>query len=53
VNIFFFHNTYHLVQIREGDEWKTTFNTPTGHSEYLLMPFGLTNAPAVLIILDQ
>ena len=35
-------NAYHLVCIR--DEWKTAFNTPKGHYEYLVMPFGLTNA---------
>ncbi|XP_051543938.1 uncharacterized protein LOC127434920 [Myxocyprinus asiaticus] len=38
-------NAYHLVCIRERDEWK--FNIPTGHFEYLVMPFGLTNAPAI------
>lgn len=40
-------NAYHLVHIREGDEWKMAFNTPSGHYEYLVKPFGLSNAPAV------
>ena len=37
-------NPYYLVCI---SEWKTAFNTPLGHFEYLVMHFGLTNAPAV------
>lgn len=40
-------NAYHLVHIRDGDEWKTTFNTPLGHFESLVMLFGLTNIPVV------
>ncbi len=38
-------NAYHLVRIRKGDEWKTTFNTPRGHFEYLVIL--LSNSPAV------
>lgn len=46
-------NTYHLIRIRQGDEWKTVFNTPLGHFEYLVMPFGLTNATVFQVLVND
>lgn len=34
-------NAYHLVWIQEGDLWKTTFNTPTGHYKCQVIPLCL------------
>ena len=39
-------STYHRMRIKEGDKWKTAFQTWYGHFEYHEMPFWLFNAPA-------
>jgi hypothetical protein len=39
-------HAYHLVQIADGNEWKTMFQTRYSSFEWLVMPEGLTNTPA-------
>jgi len=39
------HNAYHLIKIKEGDEYQTAFRTRYAQFKYRVMPFGLTNAP--------
>ena len=37
---------YNNIRIKEGDQWKAAFKTPTGLYEPMVMFFGLCNSPA-------
>ena len=37
---------YHKTKLKQGEEFKTTFQTHFGHFEFKVMAFGLSGAPA-------
>lgn len=37
---------FHQILLKEGEEFKTAFQTHNGHYELRVMAFGLTGAPA-------
>jgi hypothetical protein len=39
-------NSYHLIRVKKGDEWKTAFCYRYGLYEFMVMLFGLTNTQA-------
>jgi hypothetical protein len=40
---------YHQIRLAPGEEFKTAFQTHSGHWEYKVMPFGLAGAPATFL----
>nr|ABA96448.2 retrotransposon protein, putative, unclassified, expressed [Oryza sativa Japonica Group]BAG99806.1 unnamed protein product [Oryza sativa Japonica Group] len=40
---------YHQIRMAAGEEYKTAFQTHSGHYEYKVMSFGLTGAPATFL----
>lgn len=40
---------YHQIRLGAGEEYKTAFQTHSGHFEYKVMPFGLAGAPATFL----
>lgn len=37
---------FHQIMVTPEDQYKTAFQTHSGHYEYSIMPYGLTRAPA-------
>ena len=40
-------SAFHRICVKDGDEWKTAFNTHFGLYEWLVIPFGLTGVPTM------
>lgn len=40
---------YHQIRLAEGEEYKTAFQTHSGHYEYKVVPFGLAGAPPTFL----
>ena len=40
-------SAFHRIRVKDGDKWKTAFNTRFGLYEWLVTPFELTGAPAM------
>ena len=40
-------NGFNLIGVKEGDDWKTAFETRYSMFEYKVMPFGLANTASV------
>jgi hypothetical protein len=40
---------YHQIRLKEREEFKTAFQTHSGHYEFRVMAFGLTGAPATFL----
>jgi len=46
-------NAYHLIRIKEGNEFDTAFHTRYVQFEYRVMWFRLTNTPATIQIIGD
>ncbi|KAM3364985.1 hypothetical protein ACQJBY_015005 [Aegilops geniculata] len=41
-----FRAGYHQIRLAEGEEYKTAFQTHSGHYEYKVLPYGVAGGPA-------